>query len=400
VLGWVGAWCVALFLGWKRFESATAGDGGPDFERVFLGAARAVLEGTSPYDVAGYVYSPFVAFLLVPIAEQPWARTAWIAVLVAAGLVACLAATLASVRPTHPLHRPLVFVLATGTLFLSWTLSLELWMGQVDVLVLLAVALAMLAAAHGIRGGAGLSLGLAALVKTWPAALVLWLLRRPLRGRGLDWLGVVAAGALAVGLALAVGGVPAVVDMVAAPIRMSSQPLVAYSVWGAGTILFTDSGLAEPVLVSDALSLAVRGALAAWVVGLLVVTLRRPGSPVISLLNVAFVVVLLLPVSHYVYLLLPLPALWWWAARVLETPRRWQPWAVTLVLLAWWYLAMRRIPPGDTYLTTDTQSFLLIFGSTLAAATVSVVAASRLRGAVGAVVRTDRQGAAQPGQPS
>jgi hypothetical protein len=178
---------------------------------------------------------------------------------------------------------------------------------------------------------------------------------------------------------------------------MSSQPLVAYSVWGAGTILFTDSGLAEPVLVSDALSLAVRVSLAAWVLTLLVVTLRRPGSSVISLLNVAFLVVLLLPVSHYVYLLLPLPALWWWAARALETPRRWQPWVATAVLLAWWYLAVRRIPAGDTYLTTDTRSFLLIFGSTLVAATVSVIAAGTLRGAADPDARTPGRTAALTG---
>lgn len=368
----------ALGLAAMRFRAVTSSSGGPDFEGSFLGAARAVLAGTSPYDVVGYVYSPFVAFLLVPVTEVSWARTAWIAVLVAAVLVASLAAALASVRGDRALHRPIVFALAVGSLFMSWTLSLELWMGQVDVLVLLSVTLAMLAAAHGIRGGAGLSLGLAALVKTWPAGLVLWLLRRPPRGRGLDWLGVAAAGALAVALALSVGGVPAVADMVLAPVRMSSQPLVAYSVWGAGTILFTDSGLAEPLVVSDGLSLAVRATLGAWVLALLVVTLRRPGSSVIALPNVAFALVLLLPVSHYVYLLLPLPALWWWAARVLETPKHWAPWVATVTLLGWWYLAMRRIPSGDTYLTTDVRSFLLVFGSSLIAATVSVLAAARL----------------------
>lgn len=387
VLAWMGAALVALGLAVVRFRAVTASAGGPDFEGSFLGAARAIRAGTSPYDVVGYVYSPFVALILVPLADVPWARTAWTVALLVAALLACFAVATAAVRPDPPdrgtpgarlsLHRPAVFAFAAATLMLSWTFSLELWMGQVDVLVLLAVALAMLATARQRRGASGLALGVAALVKTWPAGLGLWLLRRPLRPRRREWVGVLVAAALALALALAVGGPQGVVDMVAAPIRMSSQPLVAYSVWGAGTVLFTESGLAEPLVLSSVLRIAVPLVLAAWVTALVLVILRRPGSGVIALPNLAFALVLLLPVSHYVYLLLPLPALWWWAARVLENPRHWRPWVVAAVLLAWWYLAMRRIPPGDTYLTTDVTSFLLIFGSTLLAASVSVWGASR-----------------------
>jgi hypothetical protein len=384
LLAWAFAWVLALVIAYTRFRAATSSEGGPDLRDVFLPAAKAVASGQSPYTVEGYVYSPLVALLLAPAANASWARTAWTGLLVAAALVTCLLAVRASGPTLTPVRRAILFAFAAGTLMFTWTFTLELWMGQVDLLVLLLLTVAMLAASRQVAGVAslaglaGLGLGLAAVVKSWPVGLLAWLLRRPLHRRARDWWSVGGAALLAVVLALAVGGVPALIDMVQAPFRASSQPLVAYSTWGAGKILFTETGLVDPVTVSAPLRIAVTAALVLWVLGLLATTLRRPGHPVIALLNVAFCLVLLLPVAHYVYLLLPLPALWWWTARALETPGVWRSWLVPAGLLVWWYLAMRRIPAGDTYLTTDLVSFGLVFGFTMMAATASVMAATRL----------------------
>jgi hypothetical protein len=376
---WSIAWALALVIAYTRLRAATSSEGGPDLRDVFLPAARAVASGESPYTVEGYVYSPLVALMLAPVANAPWAATAWTGLLVAAALLTCLIAVRASGATLTPVRRAILFVFAAGSLMLTWTFTLELWMGQVDLLVLLLLTVAMLAAPRHASGVVGLAFGLAAMVKSWPAGLIVWLLRRPLERRARDWSSVGGAALLSVVLALALGGIPALIDMVQAPFRASNQPLVAYSTWGAGKILFTKTGLVDPVTVSAPLRVVVTAALVLGVLGLLATTLRRPGHPVIAVLNVTFCLVLLLPVAHYVYLLLPLPALWWWTARALEMPGRWRSWVVPAVLLVWWFLAMRRIPAGDTYLTTDLVSFGLVLGSTMVAAAVSVVAAARLR---------------------
>lgn len=51
---------------------------------------------------------------------------------------------------------------------------------------------------------------------------------------------------------------------------------------------------------------------------------------------------------------------------------------VTVALLTWWLLAMRRQPEGDPFGGTTWQSFVLVLASTILAATTSILAAARL----------------------
>ena len=222
----------------------------------------------------------------------------------------------------------------------------------------------------------GISIGSAVLVKTWPALFSLWHVRRQARGRREEWLGIVVAAAVACALALAVGGWQAMVDMVASPFRASDQPLAAYSVWGVPKILFTASGIAEPLVVSPLLRVGLTVVLAIWVIGLLVLVMWHPGDPVTALYNTVFVIVLLLPVSHLVYLIYPLGALWCWLAAALAPGRPMRKWVTTAVLGVWWFVSFRIAPTGDGVASITWPSLVLIFTTTLVAASTSVLAAA------------------------
>ncbi len=50
--------------------TATGGIAG-DFRGAFLPAAEAIVNGGSPYAVAGYVYPPQLAFVLTPLTVLP-----------------------------------------------------------------------------------------------------------------------------------------------------------------------------------------------------------------------------------------------------------------------------------------------------------------------------------------
>lgn len=168
------------------------------------------------------------------------------------------------------------------------------------------------------------------------------------------------------------------VDMVRRAYEFRSQPFVAYSTSGAAKLLFTRGPNAEPLLESPVLSVVALVVLTLWVLVLLLVALRRPGDARVSLFNITFAVILLLPVSHLAYLMLALPALWFWVSRVLADPRNRGAWLASVTLGVWWVLTMRVLPASDPSRQIMWQSFLLVFGSTLLAATVSVLAASRL----------------------
>jgi len=179
LLAWTVALTVAGFLAFRRYQAGMASDMRFDLETFYLPAAQAIARGETPYSVDGYVYSPLIAVVLSPLVDTPWVEETWTVSLVVAALLTCVLASLASTRGMSAPMRAGVFGLAAITLMSSWPMTVGVWMGQVDLLVALCVAAAMFAAAIGTRGLAGLSLGVAALVKTWPAALLLWLLRAP-----------------------------------------------------------------------------------------------------------------------------------------------------------------------------------------------------------------------------
>ena len=381
-LAWVIALGVALLLAERRYYAAMASTVGYDFRTYYLPAAQSVAAGQSPYEVDGYVYSPLVAILLAPLVDQPWVVGAWIGAMVVFALLACLIGSWAATEGQALLLRAIVFGIAAVTLLTGWPFTVELFLGQSNLLVLLCLSLAMLSTKKDRALSTGLSVGLAAVIKSWPAGLLIWLLRSPARGRLREWGGVAIAATLAIVLALGVGGLPAVLAMMRAPVEASDQQLIAYSVWGAGDLLFTPTGLVSQIAVSTMARWTVTGVLLVLVSALLVLTLRRPGDPLISLLNVTFCVVLLLPVSHYAYLILPLPALWWWTARLIARPRERGTYVAVASLGTWWLVAFRNIPEGEVSSDMTWQAYLLILGSTVVAAATSILVAARIPRAI------------------
>ena len=79
--------------------TATGGIAG-DFRGAFLPAAEAIVDGGSPYAVAGYVYPPQLAFVLTPLTVLPDDIAALIALVASGGL---LIATLAVLDVRDPL---------------------------------------------------------------------------------------------------------------------------------------------------------------------------------------------------------------------------------------------------------------------------------------------------------
>lgn len=375
---WVAAAAIAAILGIQRFVSA-AFDGQPDFEGFFLPAAQAILAGSSPYSVDGYFYSPLVALLLTPAANDPHATVYWTALRIVAGIAACVVTAIACTPRGAWLRAGIVACGALVTLLWSWPVTFDLWAGQVELLVLLALGASALAETRHLRFLAGFALGVGAVVKTWPALFSLWLLRSGARHRGREWLGVLAAAALAVALTLITAGIPGLADLVAKPLSGSDQPLLAAnSVWGIPRILFTETPMADPLVDSPVLRVVLTVFLATWVLALAAIAMLRPGPAVVALYNIAFVVILLLPVSHYFYVLYALPALWWWGAHVLDRPRSPRGWVVFAVLVAWWLIVFRIPPAGDGFMTTTWPSLVRVFGASLVGLTVSVIGAAMM----------------------
>jgi hypothetical protein len=373
---WIVVGIAASVLGAQRFVQA-AFDPQPDLVGFFLPAARAVVAGDSPYTVDGYFYSPLVALLLAPFAEQEWVTAYWTALRIVVGIAACIVTAFAFTRHRAGWQTAVVALVAVVTLLWSWPTTLDLWAGQVELIVLFCLGTAAFAESRGSRLWTGFALGMGAVVKTWPALMMVWLLRSGARRRRREWIGVAAAAAAAVVLAIVTGGAAAVRDMVVAPLTGGDQPLLAAnSLWGVTRVLFTQTPMAEPVLLSPALEVAGRIVLGAWLVGLVIVILVRPGAAGISLFNIAFVVILLLPVSHYFYVIYALPCLWWWVARVMERPRSAGNWAALAALSIWWVVVFRIAPDGDGFMTTTWESVVRIFAAGLTAVTVSVVAAA------------------------
>lgn len=174
---------------------------GNDFP-IYWQAARDLLGGRSPYDVGaglhGYVYLPWFAWALVPLALLPLPAAAW------CWYVANLGCTwlagrllLASMRdagvPTPPA------MVALAALPLVGLFHDNLVLGQANLLLLLLVALT-------VRGAVGgFPLGYAAALKMPAAVLMLPFVAR---ARGRTLAGVVLGLALAIGVPLlAPGGV-------------------------------------------------------------------------------------------------------------------------------------------------------------------------------------------------
>jgi hypothetical protein len=375
---WVLALIVTVVLVHQRYRDALSGPIGADF-LIYLHAARLVASGHSPYSSSGtFVYPPALAVLLAPFVHAAPIRVfrAWTVLELAAMLVG-IGAFVATGAPEHRAWvRPILFTFCVVTAFHFWPIGIGLYLGQADAFVFAALLLSAWAARRGRPATRGAFLGLSGLLKTWPAAVVVSVCQlgagRRLRAAAAFVVTILVAPVLAVVL----GGGSGLVDFTRAVVSARSQHLVHDSVWGAPSLLFSNSGLAHPVVVSAPLRVLVTGALVAWVGALVVVVLRTPGDPALCTWNVTFCIVLLLPVSHRAYALYGLPALWFWASRLLRGTRpTWGIALVAAVLFAWWVVLTRAWPDSGSSPAIGAVHYCVVFAADLAACTASVIGA-------------------------
>lgn len=182
---------------------------GNDFP-LYWQAARDLMSGRSPYDVTtglhGYVYLPWFALLLGPLALLPLPAAAACWYVVNLGFIALATrALLDALDSVLPAWRTRVLVLAT--LPLAGLFHDNLVLGQANLLLLLLVAATVQGAwAPRANWAHGIPLGLAAALKM-PAAILL--LPLVLRARGRAVLGFAAGVLLALALPLLTTGGPA-----------------------------------------------------------------------------------------------------------------------------------------------------------------------------------------------
>jgi hypothetical protein len=368
---WIGALGVAAVLAYQRYRNATAFPA--DFG-IFFSAAHAVAGGHSPYSIPGYVYPPTVAIVLAPFSHLAELSVfhAWLVLSLAGmGFVAGCVVWSES-RRLRSWQSPVLFGFCAVTAFHFWPLVIEVPDGQSDVLTVALLAVAYLAVTRGRSVLAGVFIGLAGVVKGWPAAVGLVFAQRGGRRRGrgaVAWACVLLTAPI---LALAVGGTSGPRSMASAIFDARSQPrLASYSVWGIPRLTFAHTPIGRPLVVSPVLQVLMTIVLVVWVVALLLLTLRqRHPDPSLPYWNVIFCVVLLLPVSHLTYTIYVLPVLWLWVTRVFRSPRLLSIDAVVCGVIVLWWLVVSQSGLGQD---TSQVSATVVFFTGLVACTASVI---------------------------
>ena len=148
-----------------------------------------------------YKYPPFYALFLLPFAHADLRQVEYCHWLLQIALyVLAVMLTVVALRPRHPLR----FALVAAIVALNFAPFFETLYGlQVETVLLLLLAVALLALRQGYEFAAGLALGLAAMLKVYPILLLLYL------GVARRWravAGFAAAAALALVLSLAAFG--------------------------------------------------------------------------------------------------------------------------------------------------------------------------------------------------
>ena len=211
----LGAGGIAVAVLATRFLWAwlMIGDGESDFS-VYLGAARHLADGSTPWSQAGYLYPPLTAILVLPLSGLGYvaARKAWfllmVAALVAASMI--LGRVIGSSRGGAAAGLALLAVMGL--------LEENLVLGQPNPLILFFLAVSLWAAQRQKPTGEGLGIGLAAALKLWPAALaIVPLVNRRYRAVVVAGLAFVAVGILPTVLYRQLSGpqLPPKVDFVA-----------------------------------------------------------------------------------------------------------------------------------------------------------------------------------------
>ncbi len=182
VLAILGLWFVwAAILRFLSFGELIM----EDFASYYSSASLA-LQGLDIYDDAAreafrvqiglaelppYIYPPFLAVVLKPIALLPFgtARIIWFVTSSMALIV-----SLVLLARTFCLDRRWFLALVAAALFLPGT-WLTLWLGQVNMFLLLLIALALYFERNDRQRAAGAALGLAIIIKLIPLLLIVYL---------------------------------------------------------------------------------------------------------------------------------------------------------------------------------------------------------------------------------
>ncbi|MFB8146080.1 glycosyltransferase family 87 protein [Microbacterium sp. NPDC056003] len=375
VVMWIAVVLIGAYISVQRFQDAVGSDIGTDL-RTFVAAAEHIREGRSPYTEFGYVYSPLVAWVLLPFEDFDAAVGPWTAASILSlwGAVAAITATFWRVLSWW--QRPVLAGIAIVSALYSALLSLDLWLGQTDTFLPLVASLAVFFASRNRQIASGVSLAFGAIIKSWPVGLGLWMFRRGVQHRARLIGATLGTGVAFLLIALIVHGPGIFGEWIDRTLVLSEQDLVAYSVWGAGRHLFTQSAALTPLFVAPVVATAVSWLLAAAVIALIVVALRRPGDDALSMFNIALAVVLLIPVCHLWYFVLALPLLWVWIAHAMKGTRRLESLIAVGVLAVWWVIVFR-LPPLDNQFGESTPQYIAVVFSSLLALGVSVALAAR-----------------------
>jgi hypothetical protein len=352
----LGAWaftaCLLAALLATRVQAAHQPGQGVDFWNYFVPAARSVMGGGSPYAVDGYVYSPLLAFGVIPLLATDDPFFWWVALSVVAGIIALWATLRVYSVALLSCRTALLAGIGGVLLFWSYPVTWELFFGQSDLVVLGCLAVSALLACRGRLGLVGAGFSLVALIKTWPGAVFIWLVTRPSAQR---WR-VIAVGAgvgLAVlGIFMLVLGPSVVTDWVAATRRYSVQEWPSYSAFGLARELFSPDGYFDPVIDSAPLRWATTIVALGLVLVLVVAVCRQAGDPVLALWHVVGLALLAIPVSHIQYTLLFVPIMWIHLTRLRLDPRNGVAIVCSAVCAVWWLVSQRLTPPGTWGLAT------------------------------------------------
>ena len=381
---WMFAFTVSFVLAYQRYHAAVLQPPGVDFNYV-LHAAKNVAAGLSPYSVPQYVYPPTLALVVAVFSHANLYHVwhVWVALMILAPIlgVSLFVFTIARKRLSSWLW-PVMFGLFSRTILLShyYPMSRDLFLGQSDALIFPFLLLAFIAAGWTAPATRGVLIGVAGLFKGWPGGIGLSLLQRNVKKR---WraIAVLALTLILAPLsALILWGRTGLQGFVKNVFDARSQHIINDSVLGAVKLLFSHSGMARPLLVSEVIEMLVAGILLGWVIWLLIKVLRTSSDPVMCILHVTFCILLLLPVSHRQYAIYVLPILWLWVMRLLENRGKDKTiWLAVFVSSLWWVNQLHAWPYGGSPANISALRYCEPFFADLLMLTVSVLVETRLR---------------------
>jgi hypothetical protein len=284
-----------------------------DFKQYY-DAANHFRSGESLYaGYKDYPYSPLMAIVMRPLAKLPFekAALAWIAASTA--LLLFSIAVFIAAFGLNPAENPVVCGLILVTGFRFWPTSIELAIGNVDMLLLAIIAAIYLANRFGKFLAIAVLIALAALIKTWMLGLCFYLLARRRYREALISVSAYLAGLIVL---FSICGWHQFPDFVRSTCAFTSQPLVVtHSIPGIARMYLSVNPHIAPFSTTPTAHLATLYiAYAALIAGLILVwAVTGAESGHAGALTLGFTLISLLvglPICHQYYFVYVLPGIW------------------------------------------------------------------------------------------